>query len=141
MADLDQHLIAAFARMDKKSRYTWLSDDEELPPFKATKRGRMEVPLNRETFEDMQAGTVFMGVWRTQAHLIMRVDRLFQAELYMYEVGTEAVKHRVVAQMIDPDNANVLWQAIDEMSMHVMTLDTEKDTEWDVGRCKAVVRV
>lgn len=141
MADLDQQLIAAFARMDKPSRYTWLSDDEKLPPFKATKRGYMQVPLNRETFEDMQAGSVFIGVWRTQAPLIMRVDRLFQAELYMYEVGVEAAKHRVIAQMIDPDSAHVLWQAIDEMSMYVMTLDAEKDTEWDVDRCKAVVRV
>lgn len=141
MADLDQQLIAAFARMDKKSRYTWLEDDEKLPPFKATKRGYMQVPLNKETHEEMRAGTIFIGVWRTQAHLIMRVDRLFQAELYMYEVGIEAVKHRVIAQMIDPDNANVLWQAIDEMSMHVMTLDAEKNTEWDVDRCKAVVRV
>ncbi|WPJ30545.1 hypothetical protein [Pseudoalteromonas phage vB_PalP_Y7] len=141
MADLDQQLIAAFARMDKPSRYTWLEDNEKLPPFKATKRGYMQVPLNKETHEEMRAGTIFIGVWRTQAPSIMRVDRLFQAELYMYEVGIEAVKHRVIAQMIDPDNANVLWQAIDEMSMHVMTLDTEKDTEWDVGRCKAVVRV
>lgn len=138
---LDQELIAAFARNDKKSCYRWLSDDEKLPPFKATKRGRMEVPLNRETHEDMRAGTFFIGVWRTQAPSIMAVDRLFQAELYMYEMGVEAVKHRVVAQMIDPDNANVLWQAIDEMSMYVMTLDKEKDTEWDVNRCKAVVRV
>ena len=141
MADLDQQLIAAFARNDKKSRYRWLLDDEKLPPFKATYRGRMEVPLNRETHEDMRNGTIFIQQWRTQAHLIMAVDRLFQAELYMYEMGVEAVKHRVIAQMIDPDNANVLWQAIDEMSMYVMTLDKEKDTEWDVNRCKAVVRV
>lgn len=141
MADLDQQLIAAFARMDKKSRYTWLADNEKLPPFKATKRGYMQVPLNRETFEEMQAATIFVEQWRLQAHLIMREDRLFQAELYMYEVGAAKPKHRVIAQMIDPDNANVLWQAIDEMSMYVMTLDTEKDTEWDVDRCKAVVRV
>ena len=141
MADLDQQLIAAFARMDKKSRYTWLEDDENLPPFKATKRGYMQVPLNRETFEEMQAATIFVEQWRLQAHLIMREDRLFQAELYMYEVGVAKPKHRVIAQMIDPDNANVLWQAIDEMSMHVMTLDENKDAEWDVDRCKAVVRV
>ena len=140
MADLDQQLIAAFARMDKKSRYTWLEDDEKLPPFKATKRGYMQVPLNRETFEEMQAGTIFVEQWRLQAHFIMREDRLFQAELYMYEVG-KPQPQRVIAQMIDPDNANVLWQAIDEMSMHVMTLDENKDVEWDVDRCKAVVRV
>lgn len=141
MIDLNQQLIAAFARMDNKSRYTWLEDDEKLPPFKATKRGYMQVPLNKETHEEMHAGTLFIEQWRLQAPSIMRVDRIFQAELYMYEVGIEAVKHRVIAQMIDPDNANVLWQAIDEMSMHVMTLDTEKNTEWDVNRCKAVVRV
>ena len=140
MADLDQQLIAAFARMDKKSRYTWLEDNEKLPPFKATKRGYMQVPLNRETFEEMQAGTIFVEQWRLQAHFIMREDRLFQAELYMYEVG-KPQPQRVIAQMIDPDNANVLWQAIDEMSMHVMTLDENKDVEWDVDRCKAVVRV
>ena len=137
---IDQELITAFSLIDKKSRYTWLDDDQKLPPFKATKRGYMQVSLNKETFEEMQAATLFLGVWRTQAHLIMKVDRLFQAELYMYEVGV-AAPIRVIAQMIDPDNANVLWQAIDEMSMHVMTLDTEKDTEWDVDRCKAVVRV
>lgn len=140
MADLDQQLIAAFARMDKPSRYTWLTDNEKLPPFKATYRGYMQVPLNKETHKEMQAATLFIEQWRLQAHFIMRVDRLFQAELYMYEVG-KPKPQRVIAQMIDPDNANVLWQAIDEMSMHVMTLDENKDAEWDVDRCKAVVRV
>lgn len=138
---LDDDLIQAFNLLDKKSAYRWLDDKEKLPPFKATYRGRMEVPLNRETHEGMQAGTFFIQQWRTQAHLIMAVDRLFQAELYMYEVGTEKVKHRIVAQMIDPDNANVLWKAIDEMSKYVMTLDAEKDTVWNVDKCKAVVRV
>ena len=141
MASLDQQLIAAFARMDKSSRYTWLADNESLPPFKATKRGYMQVPLNKETHEEMRAATLFIQQWRLQAPSIMRVDRIFQAELYMYEVGVEKVRHRVVAQMIDADNANVLWQAIDEMSMHVMTLDKNKNVEWDVDRCKAVVRV
>ena len=137
---LDTQLIEAFALLPKKSVYTWLKDDEKLPPFKATKRGYMSVPLNRETFEEMQAASLFVQQWRLQAHLIMKVDRLFQAELYMYEVGKPQAQ-RVIAQMIDPDNANVLWGAIDEMSMHVMTLDENKDVEWDVDRCKAVVRV
>lgn len=137
---LDTQLIEAFALLPKKSVYTWLKDDEKLPPFKATKRGYMSVPLNRETFEEMQAASLFIQQWRMQAHLIMKVDRLFQAELYMYEVGKPQAT-RVIAQMIDPDNANVLWGAIDEMSMYVMTLDENKDVEWDVDRCKAVVRV
>lgn len=137
---IDQELITAFSLIDKKSRYTWLDDNQKLPPFKATKRGYMQVSLNKETFEEMQAATLFLGVWRTQAHLIMKVDRLFQAELYMYEVGV-AAPIRVIAQMIDPDNANVLWQAIDVMSMHIMTLPEHADVEWDVLRCKAVIRV
>ena len=137
---LDQDLIDAFALPKTKSIYTWLDDNEKLPPFKATKRGYMQVSLNKETFEEMQASTLFIGMWRTQAHLIMAVDRLFQAELYMYQVG-KPEPIRVIAQMIDPDDANVLWKAIGEMSNHIMNLDENKDVEWDVIRSKAMVRV
>ena len=137
---LDQELIDAFARIGKKSVFTWLTDDQKLPPFKATYRGYMQVPLNRETFEEMQAASLFIQQWRLQAHLILKVDRLFQAELYMYEVG-KPEPIRIIAQMIDPDNANVLWKAIDEMSMFVMTKPENAEVEWDVDRCKAVIRV
>ena len=139
MADLDQQLIASFARNDQKSHYVWLDDKQKDKPFKATKRGYMSVPLNKETFEEMQAATTFTEQWATQTHQIMKKGRLFRVNLYMF--GMDGSKHHKIAQMDDCDTVHVLWGAINEMSMAIMTDDDNQEIEWDVNRCKAVVRV
>lgn len=139
MNTLDQELKQAFSEADKKSNYQWLTDDQADKPFKATKRGYMSVPLNKETFEEMQAATTFTEQWRTQPKQVMKKARLFRVNLYMF--GMDGKKHHRIAQMEDCDTVHVLWGAIDEMSMAIMTDDKNKDVEWDVDRCKAVVRV
>lgn len=134
---LDNELKKAFALESQKSKFTWIDEDEK--PFKATKRGFMSVPLNKETFAEMQAATKFTEQWSTQTQQIMKKARLFRVNLYM--LGKDGSKHHRIAQMDDCDTVHVLWGAIDEMSMAIMTSDKNKDVEWDVDRCKAVVRV
>lgn len=140
MADLDQQLIAAFARMDKPSRYIWLDEQAEDDDFKPSLRGYMMVPLNKETFEEMQAASVFTGQWATKTKKVMGKPRLFRVVVSLYEVGV-AQPQEVIAQMLDRDTVHVLWPAIDEASMFIMTLDKNKDAEWDVDRCRAVIKV
>ena len=136
---LDNDLKAAFALADKKSNYQWLSDEQTEKSFKATKRGYMSVPLNKETFEEMRAATTFTEEWLTKTKQIMKKARLFRVNLYLFSM--DGSKHHRIAQMDDCDTVHVLWGAIDEMSMSIMTDDKNKDVEWDVDRCKAVVRV
>lgn len=136
---IDNELKQAFALAEKKSNYVWLTDREADKAFKAIKRGFMSVPLNKETFEEMRAATKFTDQWATQTKQIMKKARLFRVNLYMF--GKDGSKHHSVAQMTDCDTVHVLWQAIDEMSMAIMTKDENKDVEWDVNKCKAVVRV
>ena len=137
---LDEELRAAFALHDQLSNYEWINEEEEEEPFKAIKRGVMIVPLNKETFEEMQAATLFTEEWSTKTKLIMKKKRLFRINLYMHAVGVKKPQ-RATAQMKDRDTVHVLWRAIDEMSMFIMTQDKNKDVEWDIDKCKAVIKV
>ena len=60
MSNLENDLKHAFALLDL-SNFEWLNEEEAKQPFKTTKKGSMSVPLNKETFEDMKAATVFTG--------------------------------------------------------------------------------
>ena len=123
--------------MNNNHEYKWLSEQEKEKPFKATKRGYMSVPLNRETFEEMQAASVFTEQWLTQPKQIMKKDRLFRINIHMYK--TDGTREISVAQMEDCDNVNTLWGAIDEMSSEI--LDRNPGALWNENKCKAVVRV
>lgn len=134
---LDDELKKAFALLDL-SNFEWLDEDQAKQPFKSTKKGFMSVPLNKETFEGMKAASVFTGHWQTQTKKVMKKPRLFRIEVRMYEIGLSK-PIQAVAVMKQPDTVHTLWKAIDEAASFIM--NENKDTQWDVDRCKAVVKV
>ncbi len=137
MSTLDQDLKAAFALADL-SNFKWLGEEEAktLPPL--TKKGSMTVPLNQETFEGMQAATVFTGHWATQGRQVMKKARLFRIEIFMYEVGFSK-PIQALAVMRKPDKVHSLWKAVNEASSFIM--NENKDKDWDENRCKGVIKV
>ena len=137
MSNLENDLKHAFALLDL-SNFEWLNEEEAKQPFKTTKKGSMSVPLNKETFEDMKAATVFTGHWATQGRQVMKKARLFRIEVFMYQVGFSK-PIQAVARMKKPDTVHTLWKAIGEASDFIMS--ENKGIEWDVERCKAVVKV
>lgn len=137
MSNLENDLKHAFALLDL-SNFEWLDEEEAKKPFKTTKKGSMSVPLNKETFEDMKAATVFTGHWATQGRQVMKKARLFRIEVFMYEVGFSK-PIQAVARMKKLDTVHTLWKAIGEASDFIMS--ENKGVEWDVERCKAVVKV
>lgn len=137
MSNLENDLKHAFALLDL-SNFEWLDEEEAKKPFKTTKKGYMQVPLNKETFEGMKAATVFTGHWATQGRQVMKKPRLFRIEVFMYEVGFNK-PIQAVARMKKPDTVHTLWKAIGEASRFIMS--ENKNTEWAVDRCKAVVKV
>lgn len=137
MSNLENDLKHAFALLDL-SNFEWLNEEEAKQPFKTTKKGSMSVPLNKETFEEMKAATVFTGHWATQGRQVMKKPRLFRIEVFMYEVGFSK-PIQAVARMKKLDTVHTLWKAISEASDFIMS--ENKGVEWDVERCKAVVKV
>ena len=137
MSSLDDSLKQAFGLMDL-SNFKWLNEEEAKKPFKNTKSGFMSVPLNRDTFEEMQAATVFTGHWLTQSKKVMKKPRLFRTEVRMYELGFSK-PIQAVAVMKKPDTVQVLWKAIDEAFQFISS--ENKDKKWDEARCVAVVKV
>ena len=68
----------------------------------------------------------------------MKKARLFRIEVFMYQVGFSK-PIQAVARMKKPDTVHTLWKAIGEASDFIMS--ENKGIEWDVERCKAVVKV
>lgn len=137
MSNLENELKAAFALLDM-SNFKWLTDAEakKLPPL--TKTGSMQVPLNQETFEGMQAASVFTGHWKTQTRKVMKKARLFRIEISMYEVGFSKPA-QAFAVMKQPGTVHTLWKAVDKASKVIMSENEGKD--WDENKCRAVVKV
>ena len=137
MTTLDQDLKQAFALLDL-SNFEFLTKDEAKRLPSLTKKGFMQVPLNKETFEGMKAASVFTGHWATQTRTVMKKARLFRIEISMYEVGFSK-PIQAFAVMKKPDTVHTLWKAIDKASRFIMSENEDKD--WDENRCKAVVKV
>lgn len=136
---LDQELKEAFALASSKYNYSWLTEDQKEKPYKATKKGYMMVPLNRDTFEEMRDASVFTGHWKTQPHQVMKKERKYRVNLYMPIEGRET-EHRI-AQLEDCTNVHDLWGAIREMAYHIMNDPKNKGAPYIQKKCRAVVKV
>ena len=137
MSTLDQDLKAAFGLLDI-SNFKWLTDDEvkALPPV--TKSGSMTIPLNRDTFEEMQAASVFTYHWKTRAHEVMKKKRLFRITVRMYQIGTdEYIEANAV--MIKPDTVHRAWGAIKEAGAFIMS--SNEGADWNENKCIARIKV
>lgn len=135
--NLDTELKEAF-RLLTLSNFKWLTDQEieDLP--KTIKTGFMAVPLNKDTFEDMKRASVFTKQWHTQTRQVMKKPRLFRVEVRMYQVGIKE-PWQAMAIMRKPDTVHSLWKAIREAGEFIIS--ENKGIEWDVERCKAVIKV
>ena len=134
---LDQQLKDAFALLDI-SNFKWLTAKEvkELPP--CTKKGSLTVPLNKETFEGMQAASIFTGHWKTQGRTVMKKKRNFRITVRMYQVGIDKYIE-ANAVMINPDTVHKAWHAIKEAGDFIM--GSNESADWDENRCNARVSV
>lgn len=143
MNTLDQQLKDAFALLDLEN-FRWLSEEKDengkkidkLPP--CTKKGSMTIPLNKETFEEMQAASIFTGHWKTQSRQVMKKKRNFRITVRMYQVGIDKYIE-ANAVMIKPDTVHKAWHAIKEAGGFIMS--SNKDADWDENRCNARVSV
>lgn len=137
MSNLDQELKAAFALLNL-SNLKWLTDEEvdDLPPV--GKKGSMTVPLNKETFEEMKAATLFTGHWATQGRTVMKKKRRFRITVRMYQVGIDKYIE-ANAVMIKPDTVHRAWDAIKEAGEFIKTANIGAD--WDENKCLARVKV
>ena len=140
MIDFDQELKEAFALASKKYNYSWLSEEQAQRPYKATKKGYMMVPLDRDTFEEMRDASVFTGHWKTQTRQVMKKERKYRVNLYMPIEGRKEVEHRV-AQLEDCASVHDLWGAIREMANHIMSDPKNKNAPYIQSKCRAVVKV